>query len=113
MIIAIGARCCPVHIEENCLTSDTYGLFDSANINKTFDTNRTGILKIIEGLANSAKINKNRRLDFDDNALDDCDYCDLTGLRKPNFYDLCAHVKQGSIRETKLRSVLTCILACC
>ena len=78
-------------------------------MNKTYDTNRTGILKIIEGLANSAKINKNRRLDFDDNDLDDDDYCNLTGLTKQNFDDLCSHVKPGSIRETKLRSVRTCI----
>ena len=33
----------------------------------------------------------------------------MTGLTKQNFDDLCSHVKQGSIRETKLRSVRTCI----
>ena len=110
VILPPGARCCPGHLEENLLTSESYGLLDSANLKHTYDTNRTGVLKLIEGLANSAKINKHRRLDFDDNNnLDNNDYCNLTGLTMSQFDDLCANIKIGSIRETKLRSVRTCI----
>ena len=70
---------------------------ESVNSNKTSDTNRTGILNIIEGLTRRAKINKNKKLDFDDNDIDDNDYTNTTGMTRSHFDNLRSHIKPGTI----------------
>lgn len=66
-------------------------------------------MTIVETLRQTAVKKDDKRVDFDGNCLNDCDYINLTGLDKNDFEMLCSYVPSGKIRDTKVRSVKTCI----
>ena len=66
-------------------------------------------MSYIETLRNGARNSTATRKDFDNNALENNDYLNLFGLARAQFDDLCAHIHPGSLRDTKLRSIRTCV----
>lgn len=51
-----------------------------------------------------------RRMDFDNrNYLSDADILNLTGQTRNIFYDLCGIIQKGTLRNSRTRSVRTCL----
>lgn len=110
IIIPAGTRCCPLHVsDDGSFTVDAYTQIEQRDIG-TIGTqfNRTGIVELIEDIRKIALQNINKRIDFDNTlSMKDEDFKNLTGLTKVQFDDLCSF--SSSIRETRVRSVRTCI----
>lgn len=106
ILIPAGCRCCPVHSDDGTILPESLkGL-------KTMDTtlvNRTTIYEIVQKLRDAARKSASLRIDFDNaDMLTETDYCNLTGVSKANFSDICEHVK-AYIRNTPARSTRTSV----
>lgn len=108
-LLLSGARCCPTHIDsDGSLNEQAILHFKSLSSSSTTFFNKTELLALITDIRSIALKNENLRIDFDNkNTLKDSDFLNLTGITKENFEDLISHVK--SIRQTKNRSIRTCI----
>ncbi|XP_071172158.1 uncharacterized protein [Mytilus edulis] len=73
--------------------------------------NRTDLMDLITQIRDIMALRgSKRRIDFDtENALTSSDILNLTGFSKENFNDLCSIVQKGNLRDSRIRSVRTCI----
>ncbi|VDI44871.1 Hypothetical predicted protein [Mytilus galloprovincialis] len=83
---------------------------DITSVYTVSDFNRSGLLELIDTIREHALKNKNARIDFDkSSSLNDTDFRNLTGLTITDFEDLCSHIPNSAIRDTRVRSMRTCI----
>ncbi|CAC5412518.1 unnamed protein product [Mytilus coruscus] len=107
IIIPAGSRCCPCHLCTEGFTKEANE--DITSVYTVSDFNRSGILELIDTIREHALKNKNARIDFDKSSLNDTDFRNLTGLKITDFEDLCSHIPNSAIRDTRVRSMRTCI----
>ncbi|CAC5380103.1 unnamed protein product [Mytilus coruscus] len=83
---------------------------DITSVYTVSDLNRSGLLELIDTIREHALKNKNARIDFDkSSSLNDTDFRNLTDLTITDFEDLCSHIPNSAIRDTRVRSMRTCI----
>ncbi|XP_052090260.1 uncharacterized protein LOC127726916 [Mytilus californianus] len=108
IIIPAGSRCCPRHLCTEGFTKEANE--DITSVYTVSDFNRSGLLELIDTIREHALKNKNARIDFDkSSSLNDTDFRNLTGLTITDFEDLCSHIPNSAIRDTRVRSMRTCI----
>lgn len=104
ILIPAGSRCCPGHIIDGTLKSESLQKL------KTTDhafVNRTEILDMLQRMRAICQKQHNIRLDFDDSkSLSDSDYMSLIGLSKDNFKNMCDSTGH-LIKNTSARSPRT------
>ncbi|CAG2245218.1 unnamed protein product [Mytilus edulis] len=108
IILTVGARCCPGHLCNDIFLPDALDRISHSQSSSIF--NRTDLMDLITQIRDMALRGSKRRIDFDtENALTSSDILNLTGLSKENFNDLCSIVQKGNLRDSRTRSVRTCI----
>ncbi|XP_076085751.1 uncharacterized protein LOC143056545 [Mytilus galloprovincialis] len=108
IILTVGARCCPGHLCNEIFLPDALDRISHSQSSSIF--NRTDLMDLITQIRDMALRGSKRRIDFDtENALTSSDILNLTGLSKENFNDLCSIVQKGNLRDSRTRSVRTCI----
>ena len=96
IILAKGARCCPKHLNENSLCKEAIMLLkNNTNVRNKSHFTCEELNSLLENIRKVAKDNRNKRVDFDDNGMNDSDYESLTGLNKAQFDDLLTYVKNS------------------
>ncbi|CAC5417630.1 unnamed protein product [Mytilus coruscus] len=108
IILTVGARCCPVHLCNEIFLPDALDRISHSKSSSVF--NCTDLMDFITQIRVMALKGSKWRIYFDtENALTSLDILNLTGLSKENFDDLCSIVQKGNLRDSRTRSVRTCI----
>jgi hypothetical protein len=104
IILSKGARCCPKHLTENSFCKEAFMLLkNNKNIRNVSHFTCEEVHTLIENIRKAAKDNRNKRVDFDDNGMNDNDYESLTGLNRAQFDDLLTYIKNS--KKSQNRSI--------
>lgn len=106
--LPVGARCCPGHLSDNYFHN--HAVEQISQTRTTSDFNHSGLMELLTEIRDIASRGNQRRIDFDNrDSLSDSDILNLTGLTRNNFDDLCGIIQKGTLRDSRTRSVRTCL----
>lgn len=105
IIIPAGARCCPIHIDQDSFTEQASEMLESGQYRETSNFNRTDLKVLLDKARDVILKSENKKISFD--TMCDSDIFNFTGLNKNQFDDLFSHIT--SIRNTETRSAKTCL----
>lgn len=106
-LLPLGARCCPGHLSDNYFHN--HAVEQISQTRTTSDFNHSDLTLWTE-ILNIASRENQRCIYFDNrNSLSDADILNLTGQTCNNFNDLCGIIQKGTLGDSRVWGVRTCL----